>query len=204
MRNFVKYRARFSASILVYFLCLSVSGQLPMPDALFKGTVQEQINSIYDRTKVFEEYRAVREDMFQKLIGNLSDTIKQSSEKIRYLNISVQRLNHRIDSLTNHLQNTKQNLEETTAAKNSIRILGKDISKATYNAVMWIVVVGLAVLAVLLFLSFKRGLIISEQSRKELNDLRDEFQAYRKSAREAREKLSMDHFNELKKLKGPR
>jgi len=175
-----------------------------MPDALFKGTVQEQINSIYDRTKVFEEYRAVREDMFQKLIGNLSDTIKQSSEKIRYLNISVQRLNHRIDSLTNHLQNTKQNLEETTAAKNSIRILGKDISKATYNAVMWIVVVGLAVLAVLLFLSFKRGLIISEQSRKELNDLRDEFQAYRKSAREAREKLSMDHFNELKKLKGPR
>lgn len=204
MRNFVKYRARFSVSILVYFLCLSVYGQLPMPDALFKGTVKEQINSIYDRTKVFEEYRAVREDMFQKLVGNLSDTIKQSSEKIRYLNASVQRLNHKVDSLTNHLQSTKQNLEETNAAKNSIRIFGKDISKAAYNAVMWIAILGLAVLAVLLFLSFKRGMVISQQSTKELNDLKEEFQAYRKSAREAREKLSMDHFNELKKLKGSR
>jgi hypothetical protein len=37
---------------------------------------------------------------------------------------------------------------------------------------------------------------------KDLSDLKNEFEAYRKSAREAREKMSMEHFNEMKRLKG--
>jgi hypothetical protein len=39
-------------------------------------------------------------------------------------------------------------------------------------------------------------------TKKEFQDLKVEFEAYRKTSREAREKLTMDHFNEIKKLKG--
>ena len=61
---------------------------------------------------------------------------------------------------------------------------------------------GLAVLLGMGFLAFKRNLIQTSETKKELQDLKGEFEAYRKSAREAREKMSMDHFNEIRKLKG--
>ena len=72
----------------------------------------------------------------------------------------------------------------------------------TYNTVMWIIVAGLVVILAVGFLAFKRNLIVNIRTGKELKELKEEFEAYRQSSRIAREKMSMDHFNELKKLKG--
>ena len=51
-------------------------------------------------------------------------------------------------------------------------------------------------------LVFNRNMLITFNTKKELKDLKDEFEAYRKTSREAREKMTMDHFIEMKKLKG--
>jgi hypothetical protein len=67
---------------------------------------------------------------------------------------------------------------------------------------MWIIVAGLATLLIMGFMAFKRNLIVTKNIRKDLEALKTEFEAYRKSSREAREKMSMDHFNELKRLRG--
>jgi uncharacterized membrane-anchored protein YhcB (DUF1043 family) len=67
---------------------------------------------------------------------------------------------------------------------------------------MWTIVTGLIVILVIGFLLFKRNRSITVSTIKELKLLKDEYEAYRKTAREAREKMSMDHFNELKKLRG--
>jgi uncharacterized membrane-anchored protein YhcB (DUF1043 family) len=67
---------------------------------------------------------------------------------------------------------------------------------------MWTIVAGLVAILVIGFLAFKRNLSVTFNTKKELRELKDEFEAYRKTSREAREKMSMDHFNELKKLRG--
>ena len=181
---------------------MKVTGQSAMPDILIKNSLKEQLNFIEDHTKIYENYRAIREDMFQKLKGNVSDTLWAANRKIAGLNKTRTTLNHTIDSLSNTLETLKTSLEEITRTKNSISVIGLEVNKLTYNKIMWTILAGLVATLLFGFLVFKRNLFVIFNTKKEFQELKNEFEAYRKTSREAREKLTMDHFNELKKLRG--
>jgi hypothetical protein len=176
--------------------------QTPMPDVLLKNSLKEQLNYLDEHTKIYETYRAIREDMFQKLKGNVSDTLSAVKIKITGLYLTRSVLTMKIDSLTKTLASTNTRLDEITKSKNSIRVIGMEINKSSYNTVMWTIIAGLLAALVFGFLAFKRNMIILSDTKKEFQDLKDEFEAYRKTSREAREKMTMAHFLEVKKLKG--
>lgn len=194
-------RLVLTCAILV-FAFTKVNSQTTMPEELSKSTLKEQLNYLDVHTRIYENYRAIREDMFQKVKGNVSDTLLALQTKIVALNNITTALNHTIDSLNTTLETTKNNLEEMTRTKNSIKVMGVEFNKTTYNILMWIIVAGLAGILVIGFLAFQRNLIVTSNAKKELYDLKDEFETYRKTTREAREKATRDHFNEIKKLKG--
>lgn len=181
---------------------VKVTGQVTMPDVLLKSPLKEQLNYVEERTRIYENYRAIREDMFQKIKGNVTDTLSSLNNKIAGLNKTVSSLNRTIDTLRTNLSTTQTRLEEMTVTKNSIRVAGIEVNKATYNKVMWTILAGLIATLLFGFLVFKRNLLILSNTKKEFQELKVEFEAYRKTTREAREKLTMDHFNEIKKLKG--
>jgi hypothetical protein len=177
-------------------------GQSSMPEILLNNTLKEQMNYLEEHTKIYENYRAIREDMFQKLKNNISDTLTSCNMRMNLLNSTLVTLNQSLDSISSELESTKARLEEVTRTKNSIRLFGMEVNKMTYNSIMWLIIIGLVLLLAMGSLVFRKNLTTSHNIKKELNDLREEFQSYRKTAREAREKMSMDHFNELKKLRG--
>lgn len=181
---------------------IKIIGQTTMPDVLNKNSLKEQLNYIEEHTKIYENYRAIREDMFQKLKGNVTDTLSAANKKIIGLNKTKSTLNHTIDTLNSSLETTKTSLEDITRTKNSINLIGLEVNKLTYNGIMWTILAGLVALLAIGFLAFKRNLSVTFNTKKEFQELKDEFEAYRKTTREAREKLTMDHFNEIKKLKG--
>jgi len=181
---------------------IKVTGQVTMPDVLLKSSLKDQYNYIEEHTRIYEDYRAIREDMFQKLKGNTSDTLTSLNSKIAGLNKTVYVLNRTIDTLKTNLASTQTRLEEMTRTKNSIRVAGIEVNKATYNKMMWTILAGLIAALLVGFLIFKRNLSVLSDTKKEFQELKVEFEAYRKSSREAREKLTMDHFNEIKRLKG--
>lgn len=184
-------------------LCtVNVKSQTTMPEELNKNTVKDQLKYIEDHTIIYEKYRAIREDMFQKLKVNVSDTISLAFNRIAALNKKTLSLKQTIDSVKTELQTTKTNLDDVTRSKNSIKILGLELNKTAYNSVMWTIVAVLIILLAIGFLVFKRNFTVIINLKKELKDLKEEFEAYRKTTREAREKMSMAHFNELKKLRG--
>ena len=181
---------------------IKVTGQVTMPDVLLKSSLKDQYNYIEEHTRIYEDYRAIREDMFQKLKRNVSDTLSSINIKIAGLNKTTSALNKTIDTLRTNLSTTQTRLEEMTRTKNSIRVAGIEVNKATYNKMMWTILAGLIAALLVGFLIFKRNLSVLSDTKKEFQELKVEFEAYRKSSREAREKLTMDHFNEIKRLKG--
>jgi len=194
---------RFILIIVIIVVSIPAGmGQTTMPEMLENGTLPEQMNYLQEKTRIYEFYRAIREDMFQKIKKNALDSLSSAKKEIAKLIILSTQLNSTIDSLNSSLEATNNKLDEVTRTKNSIRVLGMEVNKFGYNTVMWIIVAGLATLLVMGFLAFKRNLIVTKNIRKDLDDLKTEFEAYRKSSREAREKMSMDHFNELKRLRG--
>lgn len=181
---------------------LKVTGQTTMPDALIKSSLNEQFKYLDEHTKIYEYYRAIREDMFQLTKKNVSDTLSSLNIKIATLNKTARTLNQTIDTLRKDLGSTKTRLEEAMKSKNSISVIGLEINKTAYNRTMWTILFGLVAALVAGFLVFKRNLSIISNTRKEFQELKEEFETYRKTSREAREKMTMAHFLEMKKLKG--
>jgi len=188
--------------LVVMLVGIKANGQTTMPAELTTGSIKEQINYIEQNTRIYENYRAIREDMFRKINRNFVDSLAAGKSRIAGLNNLTSRLSNSNDSLRTLLDTTRRSLEETTRTKNSITVFGMGINKATYNSFMWVIVAILVAVLVVGFLVFKRNLYVTMKSKKEFRELKEEFESYRQSARVAREKMSMDHFNEIKKLKG--
>jgi len=198
-------RIRFKHLLLLSVFSLTVSmaaGQTGIPSELTTGTIREQINYMENKTRIYDDFRAIREDMFRKINGNILDTIAAEKSRIVELKNLTSALNSRTDSLNVLLSSTRKSLDEVTATKNNISVLGLEINKKAYNAIMWLLVGALLFVMVIGFLIFKRNLVVLLRTEKDLKELKDEFAAYRQSSRIAREKVEMDLFRANQKLKG--
>ena len=188
-------------SVFVYSVTVA-SGQTKMPEELNTATIRGQIDYVEDHTRIYDNFRAIREDIYQKLNNNIIDSLTAEKTRVEQLKGSTAALNGRTDSLNVLLASTRQQLDEVTATKNKIRILGLEINKTAYNLIMWILVGGLILLMVIGFLIFKRNLVVLLRTEKDLKELKEEFAAYKQSSRLAREKVEMDLFRANQKLKG--
>jgi len=186
----------------IMLIAIRANGQTAMPDELTNNSIRDQLTYLEEKTRIYENYRAVREDMFQKIKRNVIDTLASDRNTIQGLENLTANLKNTTDSINIILSTTRTSLEETTVTKNSISVLGMEINKGAYNTVMWTMIAILAIALTLGFLLFKRNLFVTMRTGKELKELTDEFEAYKQSARIAREKMSMDHFNEIQRLKG--
>jgi hypothetical protein len=192
------------AFIAVIMMAVNTRGisQTTIPEVLFNGTLPEQMKYLEEKTRIYEDYRAIREDMFQLIKKNAVDSLGKVKGQVTILAGMNRNLVMRIDSLSASLSNREAQLNEAVSTKNSIKVIGINVNKVAYNSIMWIIVAALAVLLALGFLIFKRNVFVTQNTKKELADLSAEFEAYRQKARLEREKMSMDHFNEIKRLKG--
>ncbi len=89
-----------------------------------------------------------------------------------------------------------------TNTKESMSFLGISVNKSTYNKIVFTIILALIAILLIVLLLFRRNQSLVNSRKKDLEDLRSEFDAYRKTSREAREKMALQHFNELKKLRG--
>jgi hypothetical protein len=186
---------------VIFFTVVTAIGQTAMPNELSTSPIQEQINYIEKHTRIYEDYRAIREDMFQKINRNFMDTLKVEKGRVTTLKDLTSDLNRKTDSINALLNTTRVSLKEVTTTKNNIRLLGVQMNKGTYNTIMWTIVGGLAFILALGFLVFKRNLKVLLRTDKDLKELKDEFAAYKQSSRLAREKVEMDLFRANQKLK---
>ena len=176
-------------------------GQESVTDILSKKPLKDQMNYVQEKTRVYDNYRAIREDVFQQIKRNSLDSLQASKNEISGLEMLAASRSREIDSLNLILAANEKKLEEMTSFTNSIRLFGMDINKRTYNGIMWSLITILVIVLISGYMSFKRNRIVTLNTRKEFEDLKKEFEAYRKASREAREKMSMAHFNEIKKIR---
>ncbi len=179
-------------------------GQASLPEEFRQKTIPEQFKFLEEHTRIYENYRAVREDMFQAISRNTIDTLRSAKRKISNLVSDTTAFGNRLDSMKSVLEASGNELEKMTRTKNSISVLGLEINKKAYNTVMWSIVGILIFLLAIGYLTFKVNRATTNRTRKDLNELKEEFEAYRTKTRLERERMTIDHFNEIKKLKGTR
>ena len=199
-------RITTTVRIILIFTLGTIGGrglaQRSMPEVLDTGTIQEQLNYLEERTRIYNDFRAIREDMFQKIKTNTNDTLIIEKNNVLQLEGTIQVQDNTIDSLQVVLQATNQKLDLAIKNRDRMTFLGIPLHKILYNTIMWIAIAILAFTTVILLLSNKRVLSNAKRNKKDLEEIREEFDTYRKETRERQEQLVVKHHNELRKLKG--
>lgn len=194
---------RLAKILMVFFITaiLSTTGQAQLPEVLQTGELTEQLDYIEERTRIYENFRAIREDMFQKVMSNSLDTVASLKSRIGNLSAELNGQRLELDSLSSLLKDTRDELDLAIKNRDNMILLGLSMNKASYNLILWAVIAGLAFLLVTGFMLLKRTRVVMNRTINETEELKAEFEDYKRTSRETREKLVLEHFNEVRKLK---
>ncbi len=191
----------FILSVIIIANMSPLNGQAQVPEILQQGSIEEQLDYIQERTRIYENFRAIREDMFQLVKNNSLDSLNDAKADIREFLEKLEEREMFIDSLNMQLTDARDELNLAVKNRDRLFFLGIPMQKTGYNLLVWAIIVGLSTLLVLGFLLFIRNRAVTVRALNDLDEVKEEFEAFRKRSREAKEKLVMEHFNELKKYK---
>lgn len=202
---FMKKSANLKNFILIAVILISnmsnSTGQAQVPEVLQSGSMEEQLDYIQERTRIYENFRAIREDMFQLVKNNSLDSLNQVKADIRELAVQLEEKDRNMDSLNMQLAGVREELNLAVENRDRLFFLGIPMQKSGYNLLVWSIIVGLSLLFVLGLLIYLRNRAVTVRTLKDIDEIKDEFETFRKRSRETKERLVMDHFNELKKYK---
>lgn len=198
----------FSSLFSLILLLLFISSASPLAAqsnsilaVLDSASLEAQLDYVEQKTRVYDGFRAIREDVFQKSHKNALDSLDKEKLDVARLNSEISEKEFQIESLNTNLTRTKEERDQAIRTKDSFIFLGMEAQKGVYNTIMWIIILVLLVGSAFLFLLFKRSFAVTNQTKGELETIQNDYEEYRRSSREKYEKLVISHHNDLMKLK---
>jgi preprotein translocase subunit SecF len=189
------------AVLLILVVKGNVFAQSRMPEIMTNGTLSEQMNYVNERTRIYENYRAIREDIFQQMKNNAIDSLNSAKETITDLYATNYDLEETISDLNLQISSLGEERDEAVKNRDSLLFFGINMTKSAYNKLLWSIIIALFSLTIFVFLLFKRSHSVTRSALTDLEDIKREFEEFRRVAHENKEKLIVSHFNEIKKLK---
>jgi hypothetical protein len=171
-----------------------VSKPKPFADEL---SISDQFSYAIDKSSNFQDYKVIKQTWMTKLKSNTLDTLITLRTSLKSSNDLVLEKTKAIETLRSELTTSQTDLLE----KNSFKFFGLMVSKAGYDSIMWSIIIGLIVAFWFMFAAFRRGFAVTSQTKKDLNDIKDEYESYRKKALKSKEEAVRQLYDELNKYK---
>lgn len=169
--------------------------------SLNSGTIESQFEYLYKKSGRYQDYRVVKINQLIKFRNNVYDTLKLDRKK--YLDsqniISNQKIE--IDSLDSKLIAINDNLSTVTKEKDSINLLGMQLSKAGYNSILWTIIAALTALLAFFISKFKRSNAITIEANKNKAEIEKEYDEHKQRTLEREQLLRRELQDELNKQK---
>jgi septal ring factor EnvC (AmiA/AmiB activator) len=172
------------------------------------GSINSQFDYIYQKSGNYradgKRYEVVRTLSLDKLRQNVIDTINAANKKAAQLQGVINTQENTIASLNEKLSETTENLTSVTDEKDSMSLLGAQVSKATYNIILWTMILGLFLLLLLFIFKFRQSNVLTQEAKSNLADLESEYEDHRRRALEREQRISrqlQDEINKYRKSK---
>jgi hypothetical protein len=200
--RFIKFFKPAGFILAIILLNVNPIASQTLPDVFNEATLDEQYKYLNDQTRIYNNFRAIREDMFQKIRRNSVDSLNRAYQEIQtQMQLKEQAIAER-NLMAQSMAEMEAERDQAILERDSLFLLGLPVSKTFYNVLLWSIIGILAVFTFAAFVMFLRSNNITRQKTKDLKELQVEYDEYRKTSRERFEQQSIDHFNELKRLKG--
>ncbi|WP_133122111.1 hypothetical protein [Brumimicrobium salinarum] len=130
---------------------------------------------------------------------NVVDSINLLESKINKDKTTIEEQKAAIAERSSTIQSLETELNETRKKVESIEVLGIQTHKTAYNSIMWSIIIVLFLLAVILFLVFKKGNNRTKLAKSKLLETENELQEVRKKALEKEQILRRELQDEINK-----
>jgi septal ring factor EnvC (AmiA/AmiB activator) len=169
------------------------------------GTIESQFEFLYKKSGNYNaegrRYEVVRKIQLDKLRGNVLDSLTSVREKITELNATIARQEGTIEDLNVKLENTTNQLSQVTDEKDSMSFFGAQISKVSYNLILWTIIVVLLLFLLLFIYKFRRSNVLTQEAKVKLGDVEAEYEEHRRRALEREQRISRQLQDEINKYK---
>jgi len=175
--------------------------------SLDKSTIENQFEYVLKKSGNFkgtngQRYEAVNRNMFLTLKAHTIDSLNTVHKSLADTEAIVTTQAKEINDLKANLSNTQATLDATNKEKNNMALLGLQMSKSSYNILMWSVIAGLLALLLLFIYKFRSSNSVTKEAKKNLAEIEEEFDEHRRTALEREQKVRRQLQDELNKQKG--
>ncbi|MDN3723778.1 tRNA (guanine-N1)-methyltransferase [Aequorivita sp. SDUM287046] len=164
-----------------------------------KNTLNDQMIEAFDKSNSYQEYKVVKKTQLATLKRNILDSVSTLEKKIISQDSELVQQKNQIDSLRENLENTKQNLANSKEKEDGIAVFGILTSKATYNSIMWGIILVLLLVSGFLFYRFLNSHKITNAAQLKMAELEIELEDYRRNSLEREQKLRRKLQDEVNK-----
>jgi Skp family chaperone for outer membrane proteins len=192
---------------LIFLFSLTLSAQETEPvkqevkPSLDHGTIDSQFNFMTKKSSNWQGHEVIKVDMLNKYQSNVQDTLKLLKSTLKSSESKLDQQEGEIAGLNTEIENLKKQLDETVRMKDSMKFLGMEMTKSSYNTLMWILIIGSLAVAGVCFMLFKRSNVVTVETKQTLEEVREEFDTHRKNALVREQKLARRLQDEVIKNK---
>ncbi len=195
-------------TLLLIFGSSSIfSQETQKKQSINEGSIDDQFEYVLRKSYNFrgtngQMYENVKRSMLLSLQAHTRDSINTLKNKLDNTNKVVNTQQKEIDALKTSLAKTQDTLASTNTEKDSMSLLGLQMSKTSYNLLMWLVIIGLLALLLIFIYKFKNSNVVTKAAKNALAEVEEEYEEHRRTALEREQKVRRQLQDELNKQKG--
>lgn len=174
--------------------------------SLNTSTINNQFEYVLQKSGNFKgtnglPYEAVKRSMLVTLQAHTNDSLKTIRKNLADTKAIVNTQAKEITDLKTNLTTTQATLDQTNTEKNNMALFGLQMSKSSYNILMWSIIGGLLAFLLLFIYKFKNSNTVTKEAQKNLTEVEEEFEEHRKKALEREQKVRRQLQDEINKQK---
>jgi len=198
-------KAKISIFIILFSLLStfvysqSKKNQETINEVLKTGTIEEQFNTLIDKSNDFQEYKNLRHYNLNRFRKNFKDSLKATKLKFEKAHSKIATQKETISSLQNQITDLNKKIDAISVDKDTIDFFGMRLTKASYNTILWSLILSFLATTLFFLFRFKSSNAITREAKKSLAEIEEEFETHRKKALEREQVLRRQLQDEINK-----
>jgi cell division septum initiation protein DivIVA len=194
------YTLRYITSLLLAAVVLfPLSAQTPDAAAKTTPTLQEQFDAMVQGSNRYQQFRVVPQTELNTYIKAVADTLATRAAETAQLNTTIAKQSQTLTESGATVATLNEQIAQLEEEKDGISLLGALVSKATYNIVLWTIILAALAGLVFFFLRSRLAVSITQGLRQDKEELVEELAAAKKRRLEVEQDLRRKLQDEINK-----
>jgi len=191
----------YTTSILIFFISLTFAQEKTEES----NSIESQFDKIFRTSTTYKpkdtpkRYKVIDIQKYIDLKSNVLDSLNSSTKIILEKESLLKTERGNITKAKDLLSKTKSDLDNALQKENSISLFGMQLSKSSYNLILWSIIILLLISLLYFIFKFTRSNVLTKEAQNNLIDVEQEFEQHRKKSLEREQKLRRQLQDEINK-----